>query len=487
MEGTRNGIMLVLIFAVVLMGIVSFSISWRLKSSTKEVICNNNNNNKTLRPNFQEIDTDVESASASLWWIKNPPVYSDKETWLRGWFPEKTLMNGKLSAKNKENSFFWYCFNKYYKKRWVKDIELAQYDLYKWLLVEPAVELNRSCTPPPLIEPSKLQCKAQQPWGGFSGKIRKKPRKLGVAFKYGYETDILELHLMEVYDVVDKIFLVESTRAHIKNNPKLLFWEHLKWTPRFRRFQDKIVHLVLDDLSTVPKNVVGGSLETYQEIMRFNLVVEWNIKNKFFDDDDLISFGDADEIVSRNTLHALKYCELVNESRSVDAAIWFVHQSIQATQISYAFIANISRYSLGSPTFHSFGKCNKTYHEGNWLTREKGRKGGSAVAGGIHLSWYPNPFQLLMKRITCSECRFIGDVSWNYTSLEQFSNWVLFSKPWKTFWLKNAKEEVRGSGDRSEYYPWAMVCNPYRYRSSVFLTNDERLFYTKEQLPFDNC
>ena len=134
--------------------------------------------------------------------------------------------------------------------------------------------------------------------------------------------------------------------------------------------------------------------------------MKWNEKNKYFDDDDLVSFGDADEITSRNVLQTLKYCDIINKSYSIDVATWFVHQSIQGTQIGYAAIRKIPRYSLGSPTFHSFGNCRKAYDENKVLSREKGRVSPEAVAGGIHLSWYPNPFQLLMKRLTCSECRY---------------------------------------------------------------------------------
>jgi len=429
------------------------------------------------------------SSVQDLYWVSDPPVYADNETWLKGWFPEKTLPDGplKVTPEMVDNSFFWHCFNKYYKKRWVENISDTIVDLQKWLLLDPPVGLNKTCLPPPLIEPKNLQCKKMHPYANFTGKIREKPRKIGISFKYGFETDMLELHLMEVYDVVDKIFLVETMRTHYGNTPKPLFWEKLKWTPRFRRFQDKVVHFVMDDLSFQPGSI-GGKQEAEQERARFNLIVEWNRKFKYFDDDDLIAMGDCDEIVSRNVIHALKYCEIENLNVGVDAAIWFVHQTIQATQVGYAAISKISPYSLGSPTFHSFRRCNTTYDKGDFLTREKGRNKGHAIAGGIHLSWYPNPFQLLMKRVTCSECRFDGPTNWTtFSDLKEFSEWLIFSKPWKTFWLRYPDHEVRGTGDPTEFYPWAMVCNPYRYRASVFLTNDERLFFSRKDLPFDTC
>ena len=98
------------------------------------------------------------------------------------------------------------------------------------------------------------------PYANFTGAIRQTPRKLGVAFLHAYETDILELQLKESYDVVDKIFLVEKARSHFNNRVKHLFWEHLKWTPRFKRFQDKVVHIINDD-KDVEINAVGRKVE----------------------------------------------------------------------------------------------------------------------------------------------------------------------------------------------------------------------------------
>ena len=465
-------------------GILTFSFVLVWETNFKAVCHDNISNEKE-----QKVTIDLTDYSLDLYWVQDPPVYAENETWVKGWFPEKELPDGQLNVTPQlaNQSFFWQCFNKYYKDRWVADNRNALNDLAKWLLIEPAVDFNRSCLPPPLIKPENLRCKEMHPYANFTGEIRKKPRKIGISFKYAFETDVLELQLMEVYDVVDKIFLVESCRTHMDNSPKRLFWEELKWTTRFRKFQDKVVHFILDDHDVVQTLVVGEQ-EHYQEKVRFEMIVEWNRKFKFFEDDDLIAMGDCDEIVSRNVIHALKYCEIENLSVGIDAGIWFVHQSIQSTQIGYASLRVFSQYCLGSPTFHSFARCNASYDKGIYLTREKGRNKGHAIAGGIHLSWYPNPFQLLMKRVTCSECVFKGQIAWtNFTDLAEFTDWLIHSPPWDTFWLKYPLHEVRGTGDPTEYYPWAMVCNPYRYRASVFLTNDERLFYSKDQIPFDKC
>ena len=127
--------------------------------------------------NLNEIDKDAESVNSSLWWIRDPPVYTDKENWVRGWFPDKHFKEGKLEVPRNASSFFLYCFNKYYKERWERNVSLAQYDLFKWLLVEPSVDLNRSCKAPPLLRQDKNQCTVQQPWANFKKETRKKQTK----------------------------------------------------------------------------------------------------------------------------------------------------------------------------------------------------------------------------------------------------------------------------------------------------------------------
>ena len=63
----------------------------------------------------------------------------------------------------------------------------------------------------------------------------------------GFDVDVLEVLLHELDNVSDKIFVMESTRTHNKGIRKALLWERLQDQPRFKIFQDKVVHLVLDD------------------------------------------------------------------------------------------------------------------------------------------------------------------------------------------------------------------------------------------------
>ena len=97
---------------------------------------------------------------------------------------------------------------------------------------------------------------------------------------------------------------------------KILLWDHIKTQPRFRPFQDKIVHLVLDDAQAFadpdPKAIFA--LEGLQEKARWESFLHWNEHTAFFQPEDLVGFGDADEIASRENVNLLRYCEMAGPS-----------------------------------------------------------------------------------------------------------------------------------------------------------------------------
>ena len=85
-------------------------------------------------------------------------------------------------------------------------------------------------------------------------------------FLFGFELDTLEIALREQQDLVDKIFLVESSATHrgvgpdlhpltsvliisLFQTPKPLIWERQKFSRRFSFVNSsKLVHVVADDL-----------------------------------------------------------------------------------------------------------------------------------------------------------------------------------------------------------------------------------------------
>ena len=102
-------------------------------------------------------------------------------------------------------------------------------------------------------------------------------------------------------------------------------WSELSVQPRFSKFRDKIIHLVLDDADVAEIEYAeewkAWSLESLQEKLRWKKIKQWNDVTNALKDNDLIGFGDADEITSRDNIQLLKYCPL--KLKSIDIGIWF--------------------------------------------------------------------------------------------------------------------------------------------------------------------
>jgi beta-1,4-mannosyl-glycoprotein beta-1,4-N-acetylglucosaminyltransferase len=102
---------------------------------------------------------------------------------------------------------------------------------------------------------------------------------------FNNELDVLDIRLHELDSVVDKFVIVESTVTHV-NRPKKLFYESNK--ERFKKFHKKIIHVIVKDTPNVNLAWIINDFQ-FSQMMR-------GLKN--CKPDDIILFGDADEIPS---------------------------------------------------------------------------------------------------------------------------------------------------------------------------------------------
>jgi hypothetical protein len=192
------------------------------------------------------------------------------------------------------------------------------------------VAINLTCLPPALLTPDDIRCE-DCPTAQSKGKQRKQPAKVRHAIQLGFDVDALEVHLNELHDVVDKFFIVKWTGSHCAHfNPKPLSWERVKTQPRFHKFQDKVVHLMLDDLDAAAVANSDSRMwtcEVHQETSRWQKIILWNNRTNFFDTDDVIGFGDADEIASRHNVELVKHCTM--RKPSLDIGIWFPFGNVE--------------------------------------------------------------------------------------------------------------------------------------------------------------
>ena len=127
-----------------------------------------------------------------------------------------------------------------------------------------------------------------------------------------------------------------------------MFWSEISTQPRFLKFREKVIHLVVDDADAAPVEILEDArwaLEILQEKLRWEKIKQWNDITKALKENDVIGFGDADEVTSRKNMQLLKYCPL--KSRSLDIGIWFPFGRMDQAYMTDYPVSNAHKYTLG--------------------------------------------------------------------------------------------------------------------------------------------
>ena len=105
-----------------------------------------------------------------------------------------------------------------YRQKLIDQLQIYAYQ-------EPLVPTNNSCEPPPLLDPKDISC-SDYPDAFLPNKYAA-PVKVAHAIQLGFDADTLEIHLNELYDVVDYFFILEATKIHCKTLRFVLFFHLL--------------------------------------------------------------------------------------------------------------------------------------------------------------------------------------------------------------------------------------------------------------------
>lgn len=117
-------------------------------------------------------------------------------------------------------------------------------------------------------------------------------------FPFFNELDLLEIRLNELDSVVDKFVLVEATKTFQKKDKPLYFAENKE---RFKKFEDKIIHIVVDKFPGFFRKWRVPTAWDYDNYQKDQVVHAL----KDCDDNDVIIISDLDEIPSSEII--LKY------------------------------------------------------------------------------------------------------------------------------------------------------------------------------------
>ena len=338
--------------------------------------------------------------------------------------------------------------------------------LLPYLLKEPTVPVNQSCQHPKLPEP---ECETYNEV--FDGK-REKPAKIAIAFKFGFEADVLEVALHQYSQTVSKIFLFEGTRTHLHRNRKPLIWERLRLQPRFEKFQN-VVHLLVDDAPhSEADNSDQWKFEHYQDSQLWVKLQEWNNGTKYFAHDDILIVGDLDEVPSLQTLQTLKHCQRKTDIDAINGAIWFPFGDIDdAFQTDWPASSSKSNtylpHSLNAPAIWTWQSAAKKVQQERKLPRMIGHQIPS-LEGGMHMTQYAYVPYFMTKMMSISEggsFQFLLE----QTQLAINSNNITIlehelSSPYRSFAnriikVKDLPELEKGIVD----IPWFLGCNLQRF------------------------
>lgn len=158
-------------------------------------------------------------------------------------------------------------------------------ELTYFIEMEPLVPINETCQPPVLPSAADINCSLYP--SAFNGVKRDDSVKIGVILQFGFDVDVLEVYLNELYGVVDLFFIIESTHAHFESIRKPLVWENVQRQERFSKFP--VVHFIIDDAEPmVQSKDKKWSMEIMQERLRWKKFVDWNAETNFFGGNDVI-------------------------------------------------------------------------------------------------------------------------------------------------------------------------------------------------------
>jgi len=194
-------------------------------------------------------------------------------------------------------------------------------------------------------------------------------------FSFFNELDLLEIRFHELYDVVDYFVLVEATRT-FTGNPKHLYYQDNK--ERFAEFEDKIIHIVVDDmpitqadlqasLSSKDKEWIESDYQTGDHWIR-DRFQRYHIMDgiKDADPDDIIIIEDADEMVRASVVEDLK-TSIVDGSNAIGQALCTGYVNVRCTNMPWWGSKVLRRKFITTPNedrFHT--PAVRSIENGGW-------------------------------------------------------------------------------------------------------------------------
>lgn len=139
--------------------------------------------------------------------------------------------------------------------------------------------------------------------------------KIVDCFPFFNEFTLLDARLAELGDIVDKFVVIESTETFTGKEKPLYLSECIK--TRYAKYVDKIDVIVapkfVPDSSNVPSDVPVSKIQWYREFFQKNHISKEGLSYLNLADDDVIIYGDADEITRNSVVRDIKDGKLTGD------------------------------------------------------------------------------------------------------------------------------------------------------------------------------
>ena len=145
-------------------------------------------------------------------------------------------------------------------------------------------------------------------------------KKLIDCFIFYNEIDLLTYRLNILNSIVDYFIIVESTHTFSGKEKTLFFNENKNL---FKIFQDKIIHIIIDDMPyKYPDININNNEQWKNEHYQRNCILK-GLKKINLDNDDIIIISDIDEIPDPNTLYKIKNDEIKVEINKLEMDFYY--------------------------------------------------------------------------------------------------------------------------------------------------------------------
>ena len=196
-------------------------------------------------------------------------------------------------------------------------------------------------------------------------------------------------------------------------------------------------------------------------------VKSWSQHSEVLGPDDLFISADVDEVMSRQALHKLRWCQ--TSSPLITGALWMPLGNFNRALRSDFPVVGLP-HSYGLPTIYKWNTIANDVYDGSrlqvyypYIAPSPNRD--RYVAGGLHMTNTAFIPTSMLKEITATETQgFLGYDFIDSLTLEdlEFEQDDLYNLVNKRFWL-NETDPAETVTDIEKYIPWLLQCNPARY------------------------